>query len=362
MPIAILSDLHNHDWSTYSKVDPDGVNSRLRITINETERAAAELRARGGTTMIIAGDIFHERGRLDPEVLNPVQDSFRRILDSGVTVYAIPGNHDLKTKETTELGSAIQTLSETFTMNGDFVVFNEPRIVAIGDRQFAFVPWFSTNEGLLKALEDIKKQAGADHDKLHVIIHAGIDGVVPGPEHGLTAKILADFGFRNVFAGHYHNRKNMGAGIWSIGATTHQSWRDVGMKAGFIMLNDDGTISEFDTAAPKFIDVSSYPEDEVELATPGNYVRFRGPPMTQKEIEEKRQYLLDLGALGVSIEAPIAIASVRSPGRSASAGAVPIDVSVQNYVDKMTLQPNVDRDRVKQAAADVLNTVMAATT
>lgn len=360
MTIAIVSDIHANDWSQYSKTDHEGVNTRLRSTLDELARAATEVQNAGGKDLIICGDIFHVRGSIDPEVLNPVQETVRGILESGVNIHAIPGNHDLKSKETTQLGSAIQTLSETFSMNAVFKVYNEPKIEIIAGKLFAFVPWFSTTDGLLKALDDIKLKCGASVQGAHVVMHAGIDGVVSGmPDHGLTAKILAAYGFNSIYSGHYHNRKNLGDGIWSVGATTHQSWRDVGTKAGFMLLHDDGSISEFDTRAPKFLDLTGYSQDDMELAAPGNFVRFRGPPMTQKEIQEAREFFMNAGALGVSIEAPVAITSTRAAVRPASGTAVSVDQSVLNFADKMTLQTGIDRDMVKREAADVLASIRA---
>jgi len=41
--------------------------------------------------MIIAGDLFHTRGIIDPEVLNPLRDTITKILALGMEVNAIPG-------------------------------------------------------------------------------------------------------------------------------------------------------------------------------------------------------------------------------------------------------------------------------
>ena len=56
-----LSDLHFHNWSAFAKTNDDGVNSRLRIILNETIRAAhklKELRKAKGGTMVLGGDLF----------------------------------------------------------------------------------------------------------------------------------------------------------------------------------------------------------------------------------------------------------------------------------------------------------------
>src|SRR5690606_5731344 len=118
MSYGVVSDLHCHKWTAFSVPSTDGVNSRLRIILDNLLRAARELAARSIGHMVITGDIFHVRGSLDPEVLNPTQEVFRQILDMGISIHMIPGNHDLAGKETTQLGSSIQTLAETFSTEG----------------------------------------------------------------------------------------------------------------------------------------------------------------------------------------------------------------------------------------------------
>lgn len=345
MTYAIVSDLHCHNWSTFSKTDPDGVNSRLRITLNEWERAAETVRSAGGNMLVCGGDIFHVRGSVDPEVLNPTQDTVRRILDMGIDIRAIPGNHDLKGNDAGKLGSAIQTLSETFSTKATLTVYNEAELV-VGDENMAFAPFREKRADLLA---DIQNLADAvDPAEVDLFIHAGIDGVLPGmPDHGLTDEILGKFGFRHVFAGDYHNHKTLQHNVISIGATTHQSWRDVSSKAGFLLVKN-GSVQFFDTHAPKFVDLTGMDEDDIKLACDGNYVRFRGSSMTMKDKDELRDFFVANGALGVSIQVPKAIVNART-GAATSSKTLTLDQSVETYVDSATDIPaHVDRAVLKQ--------------
>jgi DNA repair exonuclease SbcCD nuclease subunit len=345
MKYGVISDLHCHDWSLFSKVNSDGVNSRLRATLCEVERAAQAVKDAGGTHLVIAGDIFHSRGKMDPEVLNPTREAFERIRELGIEIVAIPGNHDLKSKETNELSSSIQNLR-----SDKFKIMNNPNVLIGAGWVLGFVPWQETIEGLHAGL---KKLAGSpNREKMDVFIHAGIDGVLSGvPGSGLTASDLAAYGFRRIFAGHYHNHKDMGGGVHSIGATTHQNWGDVGTRAGFLMV-DDKTVTFHDTMAPKFEDVSGLDELEMELACKGNYVRFRGPAMLQEDINELRKQFQDWGALGISIEVTKITTAHRT---TAPATGMTLDQSVDAFVDAKTDFPaHVDAAAVKKRAAEVL--------
>jgi hypothetical protein len=355
MAYVLLSDLHCHTWSMFSKTNPNGVNSRLRIILNELHRAANTAKLNGIDKMVIAGDLFHVRGSIDPEVLNPVQEQILEIMDMGITIYAIPGNHDLKSKETTELGSSIQTLGQMFSGNGSFVIANEPS--AYTALNVAMIPWCSDNDDLLKKIEEMSVQVN-NPGMWDLIIHAGIDDVLPGmPSHGLTSAALSRYGFRNVFAGHYHNRKQVAPGVWSIGATTHQTWSDVDTRAGFLIVEDDGTIREFDTHAPKFIDVSAMSDEDALLAASGNYIRFRGAAITPKDAEILRNAFTSAGALGVSIQSPRAVSSARTTTAATAGPARTVDESVMAYIDAQTIDPHLDRAEIKRRAVDVLTSV-----
>ncbi|OCP22002.1 MULTISPECIES: metallophosphoesterase [unclassified Ensifer] len=354
MSYVIVSDIHGHKWSTFSNFTANGVNGRLQITLDELTRAARYAKSIGANFIVCAGDVLHVRGSIDPEVLNPLQDTIREILDMGLDIYAIPGNHDLAGKDTTALGNAINTLAETKSDYGTFYVYNEPRGVTRDGHKIGMVPYRMTIPLLLADLAELAKHP--DKAEMDVFIHAGIDGVLFGtPDHGLTGEMLADFGFRNVFAGDYHNHKQVVPGVWSIGATTHQRWNDVGTKAGFMSVMDDGAVSFHATHAPRFVDVSGLDESDMALAADGNYVRFSGPEMTSSEIAELRKFLEDSGAQGVVIMAPKKTAATART-TSVKAGTVTLDESVSAYVDDAKdISTLVDRERLKRDCADVLN-------
>lgn len=351
MIYGVVSDIHGNNWTVFSSTNPDGVNSRLRIILNELLRAAQTVKDAGGKTLICAGDILHTRGSIDPEVLNPVRDTFKQILAMGVSVYAIPGNHDLKSKDSRELSSAIQNLEEISLEGTEFRVFNEPTTIVIDGQLFGFVPWRHTREELLADLEQLSKKT--DAKKMDVFIHAGIDGVLSGmPAHGLTAEMLAEFGFRRIYAGHYHNHHHFGNGVYSIGATTHQVWGDVNTKAGFLIVRD-GVVTWHDTMAPKFVDVSEMDELEMEAECLNNYVRFRGPAMPQSAITELRNAFKSWGALGTSIQVPKAAAATRATVGPSTKRS--LAESVETYVtENKNIPDHLDRAKVAARAAETL--------
>ncbi|OWZ90457.1 hypothetical protein B9J07_28135 [Sinorhizobium sp. LM21] len=355
MKFAVVADIHAYGSTVYSGTDTTGVNTRLRLILDELRRTARAVKMEGGSKIFIAGDIFHTRGSIDPEVLNPLRETIEDILDFGIDIHAIPGNHDLKSKDSRKLSSQIENLTQISIAGGTFTCYNEPKWVGLEDAPFGFVPWRNSIDDLKADLATLKASCPKP-EEMHVFIHAGIDGVLSGmPAHGLTSGDLAAYGFKRIYAGHYHNHVMFEDGkVVSIGATTHHNWGDVGTRAGFLIVDTDAdTVTFHDTQAPKFADLTGLDELDMELECKGNYVRFRGPTMTQTEINELRDQFRKWGALGVSIEVPKSTVAVRS---ASPVKGVTLDQSVANYIDgKKDIPASIDRAKLKARAQTILD-------
>jgi len=354
---GVVSDIHAHTWSLFGGTGSDGVNTRLRIQLDELERAAVEVKNAGGSLLVIPGDIYHTRGSVDPEVHNPLEDTFQSILNIGVDIIAIPGNHDLKSKDTQALSSQVETLGKLFGSATSFQVINEVSVQRIKGLVLGFVPWRSSPADVMRALSLLAKEP--DASEMYVFMHVGLADVIPAAE-GLKSADIEAFGFKKVFSGHYHHHKNFNDKVYSVGATTHHNWGDVGTKAGFLLVDGD-KVKFRETLAPKFVDISGMTdEDEIRLTSHGNYVRIRGTAMTEKEIEDLRTALVGFGAKGTSIEIP-KLAPVAHARAAASAGkAMSLNESLDNYVDKKTFPAGVDAAKVKARSQAVLRDAQTA--
>lgn len=327
-PYLLISDSHYHAWSQFANTN-SGINSRLQATITATLEAAAKLRSLGGNTIIHAGDTFHVRGRVAPSVLNPVMDLYKSLIRSGMRVLMIPGNHDLEKNESERAGNAVTALESVGVKVAHVPYYDEESRVIL-------FPWYSKVLDLLRSMDSYYDQLsdiGIATGSIDAIIHAPVDGVLPHlPSHGLDADRLADCAYRRVFAGHYHNHKDLGDDVYSIGALTHQSWGDVGSRAGFCIAYPD-RVEQFETSAPQFLDIES--SDPKDFA--GNFVRARLEFEKPEEIEKLRAEILSHGALGVHIM-PVRKTVVTRVATSASVTSTgTIEESIQNYTTKQGL-------------------------
>lgn len=340
-PYLLISDLHYHSWSAFSETAASGVNSRLQLLIDATREAFTELRVAGGKKAFIAGDVFHKRGSVEPSVLNPVMDLFRELTGEGFEIYAIPGNHDLEKNDSERLSNAITTL-ETCGV----IVAHEPMVVTFDDdSRVALFPWYSDIKALLAAMDSVRidiLHEGDDDEycpPMDAIIHAPIDGVLPHlPAHGLDAKTLETVGYERVFSGHYHHHKRMSEGVYSIGALTHQTWGDIGSRAGYMLVGSEEV--QFETSHPRFVELTGEEdEDDAKALVKGNFVRVRAEIEKDSELKEIREGVLAWEAKGVSV-IPVRKTTVTRAGAApTTAGGVAIESSIKTYLDKKGARP-----------------------
>jgi len=354
---ALMADLHMHQWSAFAATNPDGVNTRLRGLLDEVERSAAEIQSAGGDTVIMAGDVFHVRGSVNPVVLNSLKDTLALChAKYGTKFIIIPGNHDLAGRDTERLGSAVTALEcDYVTVTADTYIDEALNI--------AMIPWHESIDSLKAEIEATKARVGTPAG-CDLILHAPIDGVIDGlPAHGLDPAWLSETGFRRVYSGHYHNHKVFPAGlavteVVSIGALAHHTWSDVGTKAGFLLV-DEGRMTWRKSHLPQFVDLAQLANvdpDDVPLLVDGNYVRVRVEADKSKEVEAARKELMDMGARAVLVQPMPKTAAVRAGTTVATVNAgASLEASVSEFIKAMN--GLADSTRVATAAMDVLASV-----
>lgn len=331
-PYGSMADLHFHNWSAFSSIDETGRNTRLSGLLSEFIRCCTEVKKAGGDTIYIAGDVFHVRGSIAPSVLNPVLDVFKAAIELGINIVVIPGNHDLEGKHSNRLGAAVTALENV----GVTVVHKTGECDNV-----LLVPWCENVEDLWEELRSIEP---GQRERLDALIHAPIDGVLPGLSGALDPKELEKLGYKRIFAGHYHNHVQFpGNKVFSIGALAHHSWSDVGTKAGFLIVYPD-QVRWMKSHLPEFIDITGeVSAEELPLIVEGNFVRIKTEAATMAEVEGFRAELTGMGAKGVVIQNVKKSEVKREAGvvATVSAGAS-LEVSVAEFIKSKSL-PNAEQ-------------------
>lgn len=352
MTYGLVADIHCHNWSSFSEVTPEGINTRLAAILGELQRAGLAVKSAGGDTLIIAGDLFHVRGRVQPSVLNPVMEALRGLSSMGVYVYILAGNHDLEGKTSEWLGSAVSSLE---SINGVEVINEAKGFVFPDDNRVFVIPWIEDIEELKRQILTCNPTGGTYRDT-DLILHAPINGVIKGlPETGLDPAWLETLNFRNIFAGHYHNHKKMGDNVWSIGAIAHHTWNDVGSKAGFLLVNGKDVLYQA-SSCPRFVELTSeMSETDMALEADGNYVRIK-VSASLEEVNAMRETLKAAGAKGVTVINEPARKTASRVATSIKSGMT-LDESVQRYIDPTGADPALND--MKAYCQDLLDQVRA---
>lgn len=353
-PILIFSDPHYHDFTQFSTINANGLNSRLADTLRATVEAYKYLEREGGKEAICAGDIFHVRGKVKPSVLNPTSELFRKLqFGAGKHTYAISGNHDLETDKSSTLNSSITALRDV----GMQVWSDGPGSAIVGETSVTFVPW---EPDLNKLRKYIATQHPAHLGRPSaLVLHAPLNGVIKGlPDHGLTPDDFKDCKYDKVFIGHYHNHKSFKVGkceVISVGALTHQNFGDVDNLAGYLLwYPETGVVEHHTTSAPKFMrvfadDVAYLDEDQCR----DNYIKVvDGYYDDAAEIDAIKNGLILKGAKAVVVEGITKRPAV-TRGTTSSSSAPTIHSILGDYVRRQ--YPG--EDPVLIEALDILNEV-----
>lgn len=351
-PIGICSDCHLHNWSAFSKTNAAGVNDRLQHILDQIKSAAADVKLRGGKRLYITGDLFHVRGSVSPTVLNPAIDLFRSINAMGVETRILTGNHDLESRDSEALSSACESLR---TVEGVTVISESAMFT---DDQVFMVPWFDSMDRVRDEIEKCKSNAGPNLNEWTLMLHAPVNGVIAGlPDHGFWAAELAKHGFKRVFSGHYHNFKAFEGEVYSVGATTHQTWNDVNTKAGYLIV-EDGSVVHVDSAAPKFVDYDSdWDDDEAIDKCAKNYVRVRLGSATDEEVSLIRDHVMALGASGCVVQA-IPVPKTAAKTRAAS---VTTAATVRQSINEWVKTHSTLGEPLEKLCEQIMNEVEAVT-
>lgn len=352
MIFGVISDTHNHNWTTFAEQTDKG-NSRLLETLVETYRAGEITKKRGGKYLIHCGDLFHVRGNVPPSVLNPTIECYQKICNElGLKVIFLTGNHDCEFSETNKLGNAMCAVVHALPSGCECIC--EPKEI---DGVGCFVPWNKSVDEQKKNLEYFINK----NKFCTIFTHAPIDEVVVGvPNSGLNNEYFEHLDFQGLlFAGHYHHHKKLSENIYSVGALTQHSWCDIGSKAGFMVVDTETKFVDFyDSQAPKFIDITAdTPKEDLAELICGNYLRIT----IEKSVEEAKEIRElftsnELGAKGVIFNLIDTKPKLKREGSLITVSPKnPLNVTICQYIDeKLAGKEQSLIDEVKKQALELI--------
>jgi exonuclease SbcD len=210
--------LHTADWHLGDRL---GRIDRTRDLQKAVERVAQICADYEVDTLLVAGDLFSERSRLDGlrESIEHLGTTFQPFLQRGGTIIAITGNHDSESlcrmlRHTMELAAPPRTDSDPTCPSGRFYLADTPALIAVTDPcgtrvQFALMPYPSPGrylktdgaryenveernrelrEAFRRALRALQSKPNFDPNLPSVLMaHAHLEGVVLSHAFRMTA-------------------------------------------------------------------------------------------------------------------------------------------------------------------------------
>ena len=210
--IAILNDTHA------------GVKNGSDIFLDYSERFYTNvffpyLVKHGIKKIIHLGDYFEHRKYVNFKVLKRNYEHFiSKLEEYDISMDIICGNHDVYYKNTNELNSIDEILSQYDCIN----VFSNPTNVDYDGCSVLLLPWICPEnyEESIRAINESKSSIVAGHLEL-----SGFEVLrgVKAKDHGMSADIFSRFEL--VLSGHYHTKSSNG-NVHYLGTQYELTWSD----------------------------------------------------------------------------------------------------------------------------------------
>jgi DNA repair exonuclease SbcCD nuclease subunit len=173
------------------------------------------------------GDLFDRRKYINFQTLHRTREMFLdRLEEYGITMYIIPGNHDVALKNTNSV-NALQTLLQEYK---NIKIIFEPSTLFFDNTPVMFIPWINpeNSQECLGHLEDNSQNAKlvCGHFEIEGFeMYRGIKN-----QHGMPSELFGKY--EQIFSGHFHLKSKQG-NIQYLGAPFEYTWADYNENKGF---------------------------------------------------------------------------------------------------------------------------------
>ena len=212
------------------------------------------MRQHGITTLLHLGDLYDNRKSIDIRVLKKSTEFFTRpLIDNGIDVWIIVGNHDTVYKNTVHPNTVRELLYWT-----PFHIIDHPTETNFGQSNFLLLPWMCQDnmDQCLRSIQTCRAQYCAGHLEL------GGYQYIPGvtSTRGMDPKIFKRF--KKVFSGHYHLYSNYENVVY-VGNPYQMNWNDYSQQKPILVFDTDTGEYEIVTelSEPIFEKILSWDQD-----------------------------------------------------------------------------------------------------
>lgn len=353
--IAIISDLHIHNFRVFGGVKVSGINYRCHLAIVSLHKAVGIANSAKAKCLVITGDLF-DVSDPSPQIVAAVIAELQRFNGD---VHVIAGNHDLFSSA--EGDHALGPMHSHRTVGGKIYCWDQT-VAPLWKHdsplvRSMFVPFRPepVADWLPKLLKEHSRQVdtlfahfGIIDDETPKFLRAAPDAYPLGP----LTELMKKHNVHRVVVGNWHEHQTWRLGsreVVQVGALIPTGFNNLGYKYGRVVLLEDGAKTRVITVpGPRFTkhvypDISFERLSDLPLfyrveAEPKDLVAARGI-LKQAKLEGK---IADFELLPSKEKAK---AQARNAARATSQVAALKD-AVSTFVGAMPLDQGVAREKV----------------
>jgi 3',5'-cyclic AMP phosphodiesterase CpdA len=303
------------------------------------------------------GDLVDRRKFINYVILNSWRKRFFDImLEDGIEMDVIVGNHDVTYKNTNE----INAMEELFDHYNNINVFTEPEEREYDGLNIALVPWMNSSnyEQSIEFLKNTKAQVVFGHFDI-----SGFEMDRGNVSHdGMDMKTFERFD--TVLSGHFHHKSSKG-NITYLGNQYEMTWMDYGDQRGFHVFDTETRELEFIPNPFHIFHRISYDDtiQDFEFWKKYDYESLKESYIKIVVVNKQNPYLFDsvldnlyrVGVIDISIVEDFTDTDVDDEDLVNEAEDTL--TILNNYIDGLTMQVKPDRLKglMKQLYVESLN-------
>lgn len=285
--MVCFADMHANLFTEFAEVDDITGNSRFTAILNCLKVMRKYCLENNIKYVLDAGDLTHQRVKVDTKVLNGVYKELKAFSDAGITFISIPGNH-----QQYDNTSMPEHSLETFKDIDNVIVLDKFEPYIVNDEEnspIIFpVPFSKDIEMVKKHLDDYCYRTTNEglEDRSVLLYHGGVSGSFAGKgshilADAFTPEDLFPHAFKFLVCGHFHYRQDLGGNpnFFYCGSPIQHNFGEGDQDKGFIVIDlETGTKEFVEIPSPKFITVKVNAKTDMEKVKEelkGNYVRFQ---------------------------------------------------------------------------------------
>lgn len=204
-----------------------------------------------GLNVFHGGDIFESRKAQPLSVLTTFESVLDMFLESGVKMFAIPGNHDKSDYRSKK------SYLDPFKHHPAFHLVDAFDTIVLNENyDMVMIPFFNESDTYSDYLDKAIKTID-DGKKSFLLTHIAVNGVKNNDgtkvENNITNEKFNVF--EKVLIGHYHNQSVIGKKIVYIGSAYQANYGE-DLKKGFCIVYENGEIDYIRSEFPAFKEIT----------------------------------------------------------------------------------------------------------